>query len=60
MKPKLEFWTVYGDTVCSKHRTTTAAVRAAVKCEGRGGVVHRILKVYDITYLRDVFSEKKR
>ena len=59
MKSKLEFWTVYGDTVCSKHRTSTAAIRAATKCEGIGGVKHRILKVYDVTYLRDVFSEKK-
>lgn len=48
-KAKVEFWTVWSslDTVCSKHQTLKAAVRAVKECERRGGAHHRILCVQE-------------
>ena len=44
-----EYWAlfVYGvnDTICSKHKTYRAAVKAATACEKRCGANHRIVEV---------------
>lgn len=33
------------DTVCSRHKTLTAAIDAARECEARGGAKHQIWEV---------------
>ena len=49
MKP--QFWTLfyYGstETICSKHSSAAAALRAATSCEKNGGNDHRILEVHE-------------
>ena len=44
-----EAWTIYGygDTLalCSRHRTTSAAIKAARRCEKRGGLPHQVVRV---------------
>lgn len=50
----IEYWTMYSygspwSTICSKHRTMAAAVRAARRCESNGGAKHKILFVKDVT-----------
>ena len=42
------YGTVGANTICSKHGTLLAAVRAARACERRGGALHKILKVQEV------------
>lgn len=47
----IEFWcisTVSQPTICSKHKTQSAAERAATKCESLGGWTHKIIMVLEI------------
>lgn len=47
---KTEYWTVWGgaDHVCSKHRTSQQAEKAAQRCEADGGAPHRVYKVQQV------------
>jgi hypothetical protein len=50
---KPQYWTMWnygfsGEWVCSKHKTLSAAQKAADKCEERGGAPHRILEVVEV------------
>lgn len=52
MKTKHEWWTMYfyGSTemICSKHKSVSAALLAASKCEDGVGYDHRIVEVIEV------------
>lgn len=47
-----QFWTLFyygeAETICSKHKSLSAAKYAARKCEKRGGERHRIVEVREV------------
>lgn len=45
---KNKYWTMIGDQICSEHLTLPAALKAAKRCEARGGIWHQIFKVREI------------
>lgn len=50
-KYPVEFWTLFGgkcEVICSKHKSLTAAIRAATACEKRSGLRRRIVGVVTV------------
>lgn len=49
---KREFWTLFyygsNETICSKHSSSAAALRAAAKCERMGGSDHRVIEMVEV------------
>lgn len=40
-----EYWTVWGERICEKHKTLKAAISHALRCERDGGAPHEIFEV---------------